>query len=60
MNVEVVMDKEQIQKDIDWVDSLIQKLLRTKDLRDCRNSLWILEKRRKSLVDKLTNNIYID
>jgi hypothetical protein len=60
MNVEVVMDKEQIQKDIEWVDSLIQKLLRTKDLRDCRNSLWILEKRKKSLLEKLTHNVDLD
>lgn len=54
------MDKEQIQKDIEWVDSLIQKLLRTKDLRDCRNSLWILEKRKKSLLEKLTHNVDLD
>lgn len=54
------MDKEQIQKDIDWVDSLIQKLLRTKALRDCRNSLWILEKRKSALIEKLTQNVELD
>ena len=54
------MDKAQIQKEIDWVDSLIEKLKRTNDPRNIRNSLWILEKRRKSLVEKLTNNIDID
>lgn len=54
------MDKKQIQKDIEWVDSLIEKLLRTNDLRDIRNSLWILEKRKKSLLEKLTNNVELD
>jgi hypothetical protein len=53
-------EAEKIQQDIEWVDALILKLLRTKDARDIRHSLAILEKRKKSLLDKLTQNIDID
>lgn len=54
------MEKEQIQKDIEWIDSMIEHLRRTRDPRDIRNSIWILEKRKKSLQDKLTNEIDLD
>lgn len=49
-------DRDKIQQDIEWVDALILKLLRTKNARDIRHSLAILEKRKKSLLDKLTQN----
>lgn len=54
------MDKEKIQQDIEWVDTLIQRLLRTNDPRNIRNSLRILEKRKQSLLDKLTQNNDLD
>jgi hypothetical protein len=54
------MDKEKIQQDIEWVDSLIQRLLRTNDPAKIRNSLRILEKRKESLLDKLTQKNDLD
>jgi hypothetical protein len=53
-------ENEKIQKDIEWVDALILKLLRTRHPKDIRHSLAILEKRKQSLLDKLTQNIDID
>lgn len=54
------MDKEQIQKDIEWVERFTENLKRTRDYKDIKQSLLILEKRKKSLQDKLTNNIELD
>jgi hypothetical protein len=56
--VEEKMDT--IEKQIEWVDELIQHLRRTRDPRDIRNSVWILEKRKQALIEQLTNNIDID
>lgn len=53
-------DREKIQQDVEWVDALILKLLRTKNAKDIRHSLAILEKRKTSLLDKLTQEIALD
>lgn len=54
------MEKEKIEQEIEWVDSLIQNKLRTNDPKDIRHSLRILEKRKQSLLDKLTQNNDLD
>lgn len=54
------MDKEQIQREIEWVENRIQHLKQTNPYSAIRNSLRILEIRKQALLDKLTNKIDID
>lgn len=54
------MEKSQIEKDLEWVENLIEHLKRTNDERNIRNSLWILQKRKKSLEEMLHNTLAID
>lgn len=47
------MTKEEIKKEIEWVDSYLFRLRTTNDPRQIRRRLEILEKRRAALIQKL-------
>ena len=47
------MTKEEIKKEIEWVDKYLFKLRTTNDPRLIRRRLEILEKRRAAMIEKL-------
>lgn len=51
------MNNEEVHKNIDWADSFIEHLKRTKPEQQIRKSLEILQKRKKSLLNKLTHDV---
>lgn len=50
------MTIDELQKEIDWVESFIENLKRTKHPSDIRNSLLLLEKRKQALIDKINSH----
>ena len=58
--METITEKQQVQQDIDWVEATIYRLTKTRDYRDIKHSLLILEKRKKALLDKLQQLVEID
>ncbi len=51
------MNKELIQKEIEWVDNFALHLRRTNDLRNIQKSLALLAKRKLSLTNKLNQEV---
>lgn len=58
--METITEKQQIQQDIDWVEATIYRLTKTRDYRDIKHSLHILDKRKKSLLEKLQQVVELD
>lgn len=51
------MNEKEVQNQIDWADAFIEHLRRTKPEQQIRKSLELLQKRKNSLLNKLTHNV---
>jgi hypothetical protein len=47
------IERRKLEQDLEWVETIIQRLVRTNEYRDIKNSLYILEKRKRAISEKL-------
>lgn len=58
--MEQITEKQKVEQDLEWVDATILRLRRTRDYRDIKQSLIILDKRKQSLIQKLQDMVDLD